>query len=129
MRGDRAEGGSAVVDFVLVVVLVLGLFLGVLQLGLALHTRNVLVAAAQEGARVAANADATTGDGVRRTRAAIADALSEEAARDVDVRARVVTRAGARVVEVTVTGPLPVQLLPVSPVTVTVRGHALEESR
>lgn len=126
MRDDR---GSAVVDFTLVVVLVLGLFLGVLQLGLALHTRNVLVAAAQEGARVAAGADATEQDGVRRTRALIADALSEQAAADIDVEARVVRRSGAAVVEVTVRGPLPVQLLPVSPVTVTVSGHALEESR
>lgn len=126
MRDDR---GSAVVDFTLVVVLVLGLFLGVLQLGLALHTRNVLVAAAQEGARVAAGADATEQDGVRRTRALIADALSERAAADMDVEARVVRRPGAAVVEVTVRGPLPVQLLPVSPVTVTVSGHALEESR
>lgn len=126
MRDDR---GSAVVDFTLVVVLVLGLFLGVLQLGLALHTRNVLVAAAQEGARVAAGADATEQDGVRRTRALIADALSEQAAADMDVEARVVRRSGAAVVEVTVRGPLPVQLLPVSPVTVTVSGHALEESR
>ena len=123
------ERGSAVVDFTLVVVLVLGLFLGVLQLGLALHTRNVLVAAAQEGARVAAGADATEQDGVRRTRALIADALSERAAADMDVEARVVRRSGAAVVEVTVRGPLPVQLLPVSPVTVTVSGHALEESR
>lgn len=126
MRDDR---GSAVVDFTLVVVLVLGLFLGVLQLGLALHTRNVLVAAAQEGARVAAGADATEQDGVRRTRALIADALSERAAADMEVEARVVRRSGAAVVEVTVRGPLPVQLLPVSPVTVTVSGHALEESR
>ncbi|MDP3714765.1 MAG: TadE/TadG family type IV pilus assembly protein [Mycobacteriales bacterium] len=116
-------------DFTLVVVLVLGLFLGVLQLGLALHTRNVLVAAAQEGARVAAGADATEQDGVRRTRALIADALSERAAADMEVEARVVRRSGAAVVEVTVRGPLPVQLLPVSPVTVTVSGHALEESR
>lgn len=50
------DEGSAVVDVVLVSVLVVVLFLVVAQVGLALHVRNVLVAAA-EGARYAANAD------------------------------------------------------------------------
>ena len=124
---DGSEAGNAVVEFVLVVVLLLGLFLGVLQLGLAVHTRTLLVAAAQEGARYAANADRTPSDGVERTRQLVADALSPEAADAMDVEAELVVRDGLQVVEVTVRGPLPVSLLPVSPVEVTVRGHALEE--
>jgi Flp pilus assembly protein TadG len=125
----RGEHGAAVVEFVLVSVLLLGLFLGVLQLALALHTRTVLVAAAQEGARWAANADRSPADGVARTRALVADALSVEAAAAMTVTAAPVSRGGVRVVEVTVRGPLPVRFLPASPVEVTVRGHAVEESR
>lgn len=117
------------VDFVLVVVLVLGLFLGVLQLGLALHTRNLMVAAAAEGARYAANADRTERDGVLRTREVIAESLSPSVAAAMQVRAVPVVRGGARVVEVTVRGRLPVRFLPASRVTVTVQGHALEEAR
>ena len=127
-HGVHRDDGSAVVEFVLVVVLLLGLFLGVLQLGLAVHTRNVLVAAAQEGARYGANADREPSDAVERTRALVADALSPAAAAAMDVTADVVVRDGLRVVEVTVTGPLPTRLLPVAPVELTLRGHALEES-
>lgn len=123
------DEGSAVVDFVFVVVLVLTLFLGVLQFGLALHTRNVLVAAAQEGARFAANADRSEEDGVRRTREVIAEALSPRVAKELEIDAVPVVRNGIRLVEVTVQGQLPVQFLPVSPFQVTVQGHALEERR
>ena len=42
------------VDFVLVVVVVLPLFLGILQVALVLHVRNTLTCAASEGARYAA---------------------------------------------------------------------------
>ena len=45
------DGGSAVVDFTLVGILLTFLFLALLQLGLALHVRNTLVASAAEGAR------------------------------------------------------------------------------
>ena len=51
------DQGSSTVEFTLVSVLLVGLFLGVLQLGFVLHTRNLLVASAQEGARYGANAD------------------------------------------------------------------------
>ena len=54
----RAEGGAAVADFVLVSVLVLVLFVAVVQLGLALFTRNILISCASEGARYGARADA-----------------------------------------------------------------------
>ena len=48
------------------------LFLGVLQLGLALHVRNTLTAAAAEGARYAANADRGPGEGVAWTQELVA---------------------------------------------------------
>ena len=64
LTGDR---GSAVVEFVLVGTLLVALFLGVLQLGLYLHMRNVVVASLAEGAREAANADRDCADGTART--------------------------------------------------------------
>ena len=48
----RGERGAAVVDFVLVLVVLVPLFLGLLQVGLVLHVRNTLTAAASEGARL-----------------------------------------------------------------------------
>lgn len=110
--------------------LLLTLALGVLQLALALHTRNVLVSAAQEGARYAANADRTPQDGVERTREAIAGALGPGLARRMRVEPLPTgSAAGAPVVGIRVTGPLPLVLLPATPLQVTVQGHALEESR
>ena len=53
-----AERGSAVADFVMVAGLVSFLFVGLLQLGFVLHTRNTLIASAAEGARLGARADA-----------------------------------------------------------------------
>lgn len=102
---DR-ERGSAVVDFVLVSILVTFLFLGVLQLGFALHTRNTLIASAAEGARVAARADATLDDGVARTRQLISDQLSERFAQQIS--ADEVADGGMRQVRIQVSAPVPV---------------------
>ena len=123
------EAGNSTVEFTLVSVLLVGLFLGVLQLGFVLHTRNVLVAAAQEGARYGANADRGLPDARERTRAAVATALSDTVAGRLTYDAREVVRDGLTVVEVTVRGPLPLIFLPAGPLSLTARGHALEESR
>lgn len=117
------------VEFTLVSVLVLFLFLLVVQVGLVLHTRNLLIASAAEGARYGANADRTPADGAARTREVVAQALSRSAADRLDVSARVTAGAGAALVEVEVRSPLPVVLLPVGPLSITVRGHALKEGR
>ena len=125
------ERGSAVVEFTLVSVLLVALFLLVLQVGLVLHTRNVLISAAQEGARFAANADRSPADGVARTTDAIAGSLGPELAAQMVVtpQPHATTAAGAPVVGITVRGPLPFVFAPVGPLTITVEGHALEESR
>jgi hypothetical protein len=106
MLRRRVEGGAAVADFVLVSVLVLVLFLAVVQLGLALFTRNMLISCASEGARYGARADAVPGRGVARTEALISSALSPRYARRVSRSERVV--GGVRVVEVRVVAPLPI---------------------
>ncbi len=62
------------VDFVLVSLILVPLFAGILQLGLALYVRNTLAACAQEGARYAAAEDI-----VRSGNAAITNAASQRA--------------------------------------------------
>ena len=125
----RADEGSSTVEFSLVCVLLVGLFLAVLQLGFVLHTRNVLVASAQEGARYGANADRGTADAGARTREVVTGALSPGVADRMTYDAQQVVRGGVLTVEVTVRGPLPLVFLPAGPLSVTARGHALEESR
>ena len=123
-----ADRGSSTVEFTLVSILVLFLFLGVMQLGFVLHTRNVLVAAAQEGARYGANADRGTADAEARTLEVVGDALSSRIAARMDrPEAAVVTVDGASVMQVTLRGPLPLVFLPAGPLRITVQGHALEE--
>jgi hypothetical protein len=130
-RAAARDDGSAVVEFTLVSVLLVFLFLLVFQLGLVLHTRNVLISAAQEGARYAANADRTAADGVARTTQAIEGSLGPELADRMVVTPlpASVTAAGAPVVGVSVQGPLPFVFAPVGPLRITVEGHALAEGR
>jgi len=122
------DAGAAVVDFVLVGSLLTVLFLAVLQVGIDFYVRNVLEAAAADGARYAANADVGSAQaGADRTNELIRSSLGSRYAHarpatdvsDVD---------GARVVGVTVSARLPLLawFLPVGP-TVTVTGHALAE--
>ena len=127
---DRPAGddGSSVVEFTLVSVLLVGLFLGILQLAVVLHTRNVLVSAAQEGARYAANADRTPADGAARTRQAIGEALGAGVRDRMTVTPLPADLSGpVPVVGMRVSGPLPVFFLPAGPLRLTVDGHALDE--
>lgn len=124
MRGRR-DAGSAAVEFLLVATLVTALFAGLLQLGLALHVRNVLVASASEGARYGANADRGPLDGAARTRELISRSLAARFASDVD--AGIVDEAGTSVVVVTVRAPLPLVGWLGPGRVLTVSGHALRE--
>lgn len=121
---EPRDTGSAVVEFVLVTVLLTTLFLGVMQVGLALYVRNTLVSCAQEGARFAANADRTLADGVQRTQRCTSNAVPM--ARPVQVVAGTVTVGSVPAVEVRVTTRLPL-IGPLGPRSLTVRGHAFWE--
>ncbi|WP_418277519.1 TadE/TadG family type IV pilus assembly protein [Isoptericola jiangsuensis] len=112
-------------EFVLVSALVVALFLGVVQLALALHVRGLVIDAAAEGARVASRADADLASGAERTRALLRSALSPRYAEDVVV-ARTV-QDGLDVVEVTVRAPLPVVGILGPGGSMTLTGHALDE--
>jgi Flp pilus assembly protein TadG len=114
-----------VVDFVLVMVVLLPLFLGILQVGLVLHVRNTLTAAASEGARYAATADRGPAEGVSRTKTQIKGAVASDfasrvVARHVDVR-------GVPGIRVDVSAEVPALGLWGPAVGLEVSGHAVEE--
>ena len=127
MRGRRGhEHGAAVVDFVLVLVVLLPLFLGILQVALVLHVRNTLTAAASEGARYAATVDRDPAAGVARTRQQITGVLAGRFARQVTAGPETV--AGAPGVRVQVVADVPPLGLWGPAVRLTVSGHAVEEA-
>lgn len=129
MRGTRDDRGSSVVDFSLVSVLVVALFLIVMQVGVVLHSRNVITAAAAEGARFAANADRTPQDGADRARELLRESFSDDKVDRMQITATRTTTDGLDTVAVTVRAPLPTVFLPAGPLRITVDGHALEEGR
>ena len=120
-----SERGAAVVEFTLVSVVLVGLFLAVLQLGLVLHVRNTLVACAAEGARHAANADRDLADGEARTSALMAESLSPRFSGGI--ASRYVTTGNVQLVEIEVTTTLPLFGLLGVDRGLTVTGHAVEE--
>ncbi|MGZ4610879.1 MAG: TadE/TadG family type IV pilus assembly protein [Actinomycetes bacterium] len=124
-RRSYDDEGAAIVDFTLVGILLTVLFLALLQLGLALHVRNTLVASAAEGARYAANADRSPASGAAVTRQLIRDSLADSFADGVTSGTETVD--GVPTVYVQVDARLPLVGL-LGPRSISVRGHALEES-
>ena len=124
-RRARDERGAAVVDFVLVLLVVVPLLLGMLQVGLVVHVRNTLVAAASEGARYAATVDRPPEAGAERTRAQIRGALADRFARGVTAGDVVVD--GVPGVRVDVRAEVPPLGLWGPAVRLELSGHAVEE--
>ncbi len=122
----RAEGGAAVVDFVLVLVVLVPLFLGILQVALVLLVRNTLAAAASEGARHAATVDRGPADGVAVTRRQIDGAISGRFARDVTARESSV--GGQPAVTVVVRARVPALGIGGPAVSLEVSGSAVQET-
>jgi Flp pilus assembly protein TadG len=125
-RRSRSERGAAVVDFVLVLVVLVPLFLGLLQVGLVLYVRNTLTSAASEGARYAATQDRDPAAGAARTRQQIQGVLADRFARQVTARATTVEGVPGVVVEVDAEVP-PLGLWGPA-VHLDLTGHAVEES-
>ncbi|MGZ4498554.1 MAG: TadE/TadG family type IV pilus assembly protein [Nocardioides sp.] len=124
-RRRPGERGSAVVDFVLVLVVLVPLFLGILQVALVLLVRNTLAAAASEGARYAAVQGRGPADGVARTRQQIGEAVSGRFAQGVEVRHVMVD--GAPGIEVVVHARVPALGLGGPAISLDVAGHAVQE--
>lgn len=122
----RSQYGAAVVDFVLVLVVLVPLFLGMLQVALVMLVRNTLAAAASEGARLAATSDRGPGDGVALAREQVDQAIAGRYAEDVTVRRVMVD--GAPAIEVTIRARVPALGLGGPAVELSVTGHAIEET-
>jgi Flp pilus assembly protein TadG len=117
------DDGNVVVEFVLVSILVITIAMGVIQLAVALHVRNMLISAASEGARLAATNDRGLDDGANRTRSLLSEALGGY---DVSVAAADTVIGGAPAAQITVTAPVPVfGLWGVG--SISVAGRAFEE--
>jgi Flp pilus assembly protein TadG len=114
-----------VVDFVLVLVVLVPLFLGIFQVALVLHIRNTLIDAASEGARYAATVDRPVDAGAARARQQVSGALAARFARDV--RARRADVHGAPGVEVQIRAEVPPLGIWGPAVPLSVSGHAIEE--
>lgn len=111
------ERGSVTVEAALVVPVVMVVALGLLQLGLWIHTQHVLLAAAQEGARAAA-VDGGTAAGGRRTALALVRAGLGKLARSHSIAASVTAQEAE--VRALVRLPVVVPFLP----SITVSAHA-----
>ena len=130
MRHLRRDDGAAPVDFVLVGLLLTFLFLGVVQLAIDYHVRNVLAACAAEGARYGANADVADPQAAAdRTNELITQSLGSPFAHAAAVEPQDAVD-GAPTVTVVVHTRLPLLawFLPDGP-TVTATGHAFLEPR
>lgn len=125
-RGDR---GAAVVEFSLVAVLLVAIFMVVLQVGIYIHERNVMAASAQAAARYAANANVSSSEGADRAKTLIAQALSVKAARGLTCTATEVTGdGGVVVVQVRCVGAIPTIVSGLGDVlSVNVVGRAIKE--
>lgn len=125
IRTASDESGSAVVEFVFVGALLTVLTLSVLQLALALHIRNTVLAAAAEGARTAALADNTAADGIARTRDLISTAIGPAYAQGITAASG--DYLGVPSTSITVRSPLPVFGLIGPQDALEVTGHAAVE--
>ncbi|HET6298139.1 MAG TPA: TadE family protein [Kribbella sp.] len=126
MSRRRDERGSAVVDFVLVSMLVVPLFLGVLQVGLFLYIRNTVTAAASEGAHYAAVLNREPADGEARTRELIGGVVRDELIDGVEAEA--VDVEGQPGVRVVVNAHMPPLGLWGPGIDFAVEGHAIKET-
>lgn len=102
------------------------LVLGIIQVGLVMHVRNTLAAAATEGARYGANIDRTPADGAARTRQQVSGAIADRFARDVSARRDSV--GGVPAVVVTVRAEVPPLGLWGPAVGLSVTGHGVQET-
>jgi len=102
------------------------LVLGLIQVGLVIHVRNTLAAAATEGARYGATIDRTPADGAARTREQVRGAISDRFAQDISAGRESVD--GVPTVVVTVRAAVPPLGLWGPGVDLTVSGHGIQET-
>lgn len=119
------EEGAEVVSYVLVQAMVLIVVLAVLQLGFALHIRNMTIAAASEGARRGAMLAGSDASAIERTESMLDSMWGS--ARERTIETGRTQMSGREVLVVTVTTDLPV-LASWGPKWLTVTGSAVVEA-
>lgn len=106
--------------------LVLLMFLSILQVAFAMHTRNILQDAASQGARYGALFDRTAAEGEERTQELISYALPQSY--QTEISSTVTNWHGVEALQVTVTAPIPL----IGPIGIPgqweVTGHAVLQS-
>lgn len=122
----RREGGAAVVEFALIMMMLVPIFLGVLHVGLARHVQNTMTACASEGARYGAQFDRDVGDGAVRARECIETALASRYSRNVAAEMR--SASGQDMVEVTASASMPLMGIGPDSWDINVSGHAVKET-
>lgn len=118
------DRGSAVVEFVLVAPLLMGIALAVIQVALALHVRTTLISAAAEGARAAAMAGSSQQLGEQRARAVLDGNIASSVIEGIDVGS--LSEAGVQYAEVAIRARLPLIGL-LGPGVLNVHGRAIQE--
>jgi Flp pilus assembly protein TadG len=127
---SRADGGAAVVDFVLVSVLLVLLLFGVLQVAVYFYARNIVAASTADAARFAATAGTPPSAGAVRARTLMSAGLSGEVTRAVRCSATggVDAGSGLPVTTVRCAGPMRAFLLPLAlPLQLDATSSALTE--
>lgn len=109
----------------LVSLVLVPLVLGLIQVGLVLHVRNTLVAAATEGARYGANVDRTPADGAARTRAQVRGAIADRFAQNISAGTESVN--GVPTVVVRIRAEVPPLGMWGPGVKLSVAGHGVQE--
>ena len=122
----RSERGSAIVDFVMILVVLLPMFAALLQLSLVLHVRNTLSSAAAEGARRAAVTGATMDDGRAKAAEQIVGTLNAKYADEIDIHPT--TIGGAPAYEVVITAAVPALGIGGPAIEIEVSGNAIIEA-
>lgn len=118
---SAAEGGAAVVEFVLVSAVAVVLAMSVAQLGLFLWERNALMGSLSEGARVAATEGRSVDDGRRVATELLRRSAGGRVADAVPIQGT--QTAGAVVLQAEGTLPSFVPGVPGLPVRMTARMH------
>lgn len=116
-------------EFALVSIMLVMLLLGVLQVAVYLHVRNVVAASAAEGARYGANADVDPAAGGPRASEIIARSLGSRTAGELPCNSTIEpAAAGPALVAVTCRGALPVFFAPLGRLlSMDVTGRAVKE--
>lgn len=129
-RRPPDESGAAVVEYVLVSTFLILLFLGVVQVSLVLHARNVLVADAAEGARAAAVRGAVGSDGEAACAALIRQSLSgavQTGAKPCDASELAAAGGHPPLVRMDAAVTLPMTFIPLGRVHLHVAARAIKE--